>query len=108
MVEPGLVQTGMSDGIDRTVEAEGDNQSVDDLDRRCAREFLRKMRAIPQLAATDVVAKLLEIIEAEKPVLRYPIPEDAFRESFLDLMSDMTGEKSVAQQQQEAFITENV
>ena len=100
IVEPGYVQTSMFDGILNDVWADGDNESVNDIERNCARAYVSHLRPELTIPAADVAAKLLEIIEAEKPVLRYPIPEDALRDCFLDLMSDTTGERAVARQLQ--------
>ena len=104
-MEPGLVQTSMMDGIVSNVGADVDNESINDIDRNCARAYVDQLKPTPKLATTDVAAKLLEVIEAEKPVLRYPIPEEALRESLLYLMSDTTGERAVARQLE--LITEN-
>ena len=105
MVEPGLVQTKMTDDILADVKAVEGNDSVDDKDRECGRLFGKAMDAIPKIKADDVAAKILEVIEAEKPMLRYPIPEEFIQNSFLDLLCDTTGEKVVALQL--SRITEN-
>ena len=98
MLEPALVQTRLCDGIVRGVEAGADDECINDIERSCAREYLKKFGVSTKLPPDDIAAKLLEIIEAEKPVLRYQIPEDWVREYHLDLLSDTTGEKSVATQ----------
>ena len=80
---------------DTFVKIEAD-ESITDVERDFARVRVNECKNYPGLLATsDVVDTLIEIIDNEKPVLRYQVPRN-MGEDISKVLVDSTGETAVA------------
>eukprot|EP00057_Strongylocentrotus_purpuratus_P028741 XP_011683215.1 PREDICTED: estradiol 17-beta-dehydrogenase 1 [Strongylocentrotus purpuratus] len=88
MVEPGGMRTQLQKGIFADLEGVIADDSVNDLDRSFARNWIGDRKTTRQAMTPDEAAtKLLEIIQAEKPRFRYTLPE-SMGEALASILAD--------------------
>ena len=96
MVEPGGMRTQLQKGIFADLEGVIADDSVNDLDRSFARNWMDNLKTAGQSMTPDEAAiKLLEIIQAEKPRFRYTLPE-SMGEELASILGDSSGELGIA------------
>ena len=95
-MEPVFINTGLRTDILRGIRELANNDSANDLDRQYARNYLEYGSNARSFETADVVATMLKIIDAEEPVLRYPLPAEIYKTPLLDNLCDQTGEKAIA------------
>ena len=95
MVEPDAVDTGLFHTILGSFEKMEADGSLDDIEKGITRKWLKVVREkCNALTPSDVAGTLLTILDAEKPLLRYQIPE-AVTQHFETVLADPTGETGV-------------
>lgn len=90
------MRTQLQKGIFGDLEGVIADDSVNDLDRSFARNWMENLKTKgPSMTPDEAATKLLEIIQAEKPRFRYTLPESMVEE-LASVLADPSGELGIA------------
>ncbi|XP_071507948.1 retinol dehydrogenase 8-like [Diadema antillarum] len=97
LIEPTKVNTGMVTSVLSQLEAQSNDDTIHDIDRRQVRGLINAMKVTPGPSVDDVLDVLMtKCVQVDYPVFRHLVvlPED--KKALGEAVADLTGEKSVA------------
>ncbi|XP_054752626.2 retinol dehydrogenase 8-like [Lytechinus pictus] len=96
MVEPGGMKTQLQERLFGDLEDVAADESVNDLDRSFARNWIDDLKTKkPSMTPDEAAGKLVEILQAEKPRFRCTLPE-SLGDEIASIMAEESGELGIA------------
>ncbi|XP_072176893.1 retinol dehydrogenase 8-like [Diadema setosum] len=97
LIEPSKVDTGMKTSMLSQIDAQMNDDTVHDIDRRQLRCLYDRESEFPGLSVDEVVDVLMtKCVEADDPVFRHLVVQPETKEKHGEAVADLTGEKSIA------------
>ncbi|XP_072176897.1 retinol dehydrogenase 8-like [Diadema setosum] len=97
VVEPDQVNTGLLTGVCSEINAQINDDTIDDIDRRQLRRLHEVMTEFPTIKADDVVDVLMtKCVEVDSPVFRHLVVPPDVEVAIGEAVADLTGETSIS------------